>query len=546
MTISSNNYYIKSHKITVSSVTSGSCCCYQPSVLFFLFVSGGGIIISVPTQSPKSIQRPVSLESSPFSQRALLEGGKEAFSAAMRSGFDALLREWQSSADMLYSIHPIDGSFLLWLVEWVDENIPGVHRQPLVSFSCRIPQAFPQFDATSLCSDLILYRSNLTLDHRVLERGRGVESPTDLKAMTPSYSFVQKLSQVPEGVDIFAYTPKVSMLSKHSNGTLNQWEISFAEGSKFQAVLNVSHVNRSAGHRFQVNDLACHPILPLLLTSSHHNVPRVEVDPDIATSRTRKSSVAARRASLAAKRGSVREPTGSFSLFGKNFLSRSEHARLTKLYETNLESTAKDLPEKDEIVVPDEIMDKLNSEMNWPDMSAPTGLCSELILWKVFHVGPLCKLGGVVELARINSPFISSFSHVSWLPSLLPSSCLPLQSNSPSACFVASDGYSLRLFQAVIDARSLLNEISPTSNQFEVRFQIFIKRFLEIFMNFINYIKLFSFQSVHASLGCNILEFPKLLFFLLLYLMITFVKLNVFFVCSFKFFCHLIVRVYLL
>ncbi|PIK56051.1 putative dmX-like protein 2 [Apostichopus japonicus] len=430
-------------------------------------IDGGGIIISVPTQSPKSIQRPVSLESSPFSQRALLEGGKESFSAAMRSGFDALLREWQSSADMLYSIHPIDGSFLLWLVEWVDENIPGVHRQPLVSFSCRIPQAFPQFDATSLCSDLILYRSNLTLDHRVLERGRGLESPTDLKAMTPSYSFVQKLSQVPEGVDIFAYTPKVSMLSKHSNGTLNQWEISFAEGSKFQAVLNVSHVNRSAGHRFQVNDLACHPILPLLLTSSHHNVPRVEVDPDIATSRTRKSSVAARRASLAAKRGSVREPTGSFSLFGKNFLSRSEHARLTKLYETNLESTAKDLPEKDEIVVPDEIMDKLNSEMNWPDMSAPTGLCSELILWKVFHVGPLCKLGGVVELARINSPFISSFSHVSWLPSLLPSSCLPLQSNSPSACFIASDGYSLRLFQAVIDARSLLNEISPTSNQFE-------------------------------------------------------------------------------
>lgn len=429
---------------------------------------GGGIVINVPTQSPKSIQRPATLDTSSYFYR----GGtpvedKEIFSSAVQAGFDALLREWQSSADMLYSIHPIDGSFLLWLVEWVDEHIPGVHRQPLVSFSCRIPQAFPQFDATSLCSDLILYRSNLTLDHRVLERGRGIESPVDLKTMTPSYSFVQKLSQVPEGVDIFAYTPKVSMLSKHSNGTLNQWEISFAEGSKFQTVLNVSHVNRSAGHRFQVNDLACHPILPLLLTASHHNIPRVEVDPDIATSRTRKSSLAARRVSLAAARGSSKEPSGSISLFGKNFLSQSEHLRLSKLYQASLDDTAKDLPEKDEVIVPDEIMEKLNSEMNWPDMSAPTGLCSELILWKVFHVGPLNKLGGLVELARINSPFISSFSHVAWLPSLLPSTCLPLQSNSPSACFIASDGYSLRLFQAVIDARSLLNEISSTTNQYE-------------------------------------------------------------------------------
>ena len=32
--------------------------------------------------------------------------------------------------------------------------------------------------------------------------------------------------------------------------------------------------------------------------------------------------------------------------------------------------------------------------------------------------------------------------------------------NSPSACFVASDGHSLRLFQAVIEAKKLLSELS--------------------------------------------------------------------------------------
>lgn len=38
-------------------------------------------------------------------------------------------------------------------------------------------------------------------------------------------------------------------------------------------------------------------------------------------------------------------------------------------------------------------------------------------------------------------------------------------SNSPSACFVASDGTSLRVYQAVIDARTLLAEINTASRQ---------------------------------------------------------------------------------
>ena len=38
-------------------------------------------------------------------------------------------------------------------------------------------------------------------------------------------------------------------------------------------------------------------------------------------------------------------------------------------------------------------------------------------------------------------------------------------SNSPSACFVASDGTCLRVYQAVIDARTLLAEINTASRQ---------------------------------------------------------------------------------
>ena len=80
-------------------------------------------------------------------------------------------------------------------------------------------------------------------------------------------------------------------------------------------------------------------------------------------------------------------------------------------------------------------------------------------------MGPLSKSGGVSELARINSPEISAFSNVAWIPTLLPSTTLGNLSNSPSACFVASDGQSLRVYQAVIDARTLLAEINSSERR---------------------------------------------------------------------------------
>ena len=50
-----------------------------------------------------------------------------------------------------------------------------------------------------------------------------------------------------------------------------QWGVTFAERSAFSNVLTVSHKFRYCGHRFHLNDQACHTVLPLLLTSSHHN-----------------------------------------------------------------------------------------------------------------------------------------------------------------------------------------------------------------------------------------------------------------------------------
>lgn len=42
---------------------------------------------------------------------------------------EALILEWNKSPDMLFTIHPNDGSFLVWHVKYLDEFIPGIFRQ---------------------------------------------------------------------------------------------------------------------------------------------------------------------------------------------------------------------------------------------------------------------------------------------------------------------------------------------------------------------------------------------------------------------------------
>ncbi|XP_053611658.1 dmX-like protein 2 isoform X3 [Plodia interpunctella] len=333
---------------------------------------------------------------------------------------DSLLRDWYQSPDLLFSIHPVDGSFLIWVCEWLDELQAGALRQAQVSFSARIPAAFPLGDATTMCTPAALYHAAaqpLYVRHRtkpvvpagqqppsevvttplasVQEEKEETEWPQNEEQKEPQQNgreennnetqrkmsvAAEELGENQEG-DVLDSAPVISMVTNHTNGTLNLWQLTFDDKSKFSQVLSIGHASRASGHRFRVNDITCHPVLPLLLTTSHHNIS------DSSRDATKEADTAA------------------------------------------------------------------------------GGLCSELIMWRVECVGPLGKSGGVSELARVNSPHLSAFSNVAWLPTLLPSTTLGNLSNSPSACFVASDGESLRVFQAVIDARTLLAEIATSERR---------------------------------------------------------------------------------
>ncbi|XP_023230378.1 dmX-like protein 2 [Centruroides sculpturatus] len=313
--------------------------------------------------------------------------------------FDMLIRNWHQNPDILFSIHPIDGSLLVWFVYYLDEYNAGTFRQAQVNFSLRKVNVIPLFDAATMSHQIHIYlphcklnlcptktssakdteKSN-SVEHTLHEESNDFEMDSKDIVKSSSVSIVQNQP-----------TPTVCMISKHNNGSFNLWHLTFGENSSFTQVLTISHAARVCGHRFRINDITCHPVLPLLLTTSHHNLPG-------------QSSVPV---SL------ENQPAGSCCF----------------------------------------------------SSSLPSGFCSELILWKVDAVGPLSKSGGITELARLNSPKISAFANVAWIPTLLPSTTLGGISNSPSACFVASDGHQLRVYQAVIDARTLLAEMSSAKRK---------------------------------------------------------------------------------
>jgi len=153
-------------------------------------------------------------------------------------------------------------------------------------------------------------------------------------------------------------------------------QVTFADGSRFSTVLNVAHVSRASGHRFRTSSVACHPVLPLLLTTSHHNIPSESL------SQSRAGDI------IEFDVRDLRSPRVS---------ACSEPA----VVGTGVSASGCQLSPDSAIM-------------------AAMPFCSELILWHVSAVGPLSKSGGLTELARINSPAVSAFTNVAWLPTLLP------------------------------------------------------------------------------------------------------------------------------
>lgn len=143
-------------------------------------------------------------------------------------------------------------------------------------------------DANSLSRSVVMYACNKNVD-LAIQQGRQQQQqqatrPPGAGGLHRSASLISCFGHQGKaaagsgsasgGLRLSIFTPSVLMISKHADGSLNQWTVSFAEDSAFSTVLSVSHRSRYCGHRFHLNHLACHSLLPLLLTTSHHNALR--------------------------------------------------------------------------------------------------------------------------------------------------------------------------------------------------------------------------------------------------------------------------------
>nr|CAB3238400.1 dmX-like protein 1 [Phallusia mammillata] len=186
--------------------------------------------------------------------------GHEHGSSFTGSSLEKLLNNWRESRDALYSIHPSDGSLLMWHIDWLDEDRAGKICQPQVCFSSRIPLAFSSGDAATLCPRMILF-VNYTTEQNILHS-------------TSYMSFQSKTTaQELQSRTIFS---SVQLLSKHHDGSLNLWQITFTDTSDFASITSISHSARFCGHCFHLSGILSHPLLPLMVTTASHQTSTCE------------------------------------------------------------------------------------------------------------------------------------------------------------------------------------------------------------------------------------------------------------------------------
>jgi len=101
------------------------------------------------------------------------------------------------------------------------------------------------------------------MDHDAQEKDdeEAIKKATDKKAemnsvccktikikKTPPINLINSLKTVSHAK--YKPAPVVKMISKHRNGTLNLWSVTFADKSKFSSLLNINHKARASGHRY--------------------------------------------------------------------------------------------------------------------------------------------------------------------------------------------------------------------------------------------------------------------------------------------------------
>jgi len=113
------------------------------------------------------------------------------------------------------------------LVDYLDEALPGSFRQAQVCFSSMIPKAVPTCDAVTMEPYIWLY-----CDYGRLKRGAlldsgdsGMSSATENRFRSSPAFTANAMGHNSAGRSDNTLSPNVLMLTKHTNGSLNLWQV---------------------------------------------------------------------------------------------------------------------------------------------------------------------------------------------------------------------------------------------------------------------------------------------------------------------------------
>lgn len=91
------------------------------------------------------------------------------------------------------------------IVEWLDEYHPGSFRQAQVSFSTRIPSAFPLGDSLSMSTTVSLYNTAMCIKHLVKEVIKEKEFVSKDGGASPTLPVVKEEDENKEETEVFTY-----------------------------------------------------------------------------------------------------------------------------------------------------------------------------------------------------------------------------------------------------------------------------------------------------------------------------------------------------
>ncbi|CAK5007291.1 unnamed protein product [Meloidogyne enterolobii] len=174
--------------------------------------SSAGFAADFLTPHPGSLSHPLTSPNLIKTSQQAAELNDPMSNDSIDHKLEGLLRHWVKSCDILFAIHPMDGSLLTWTLEWLDDY----WKQPTVSFASRIPEAFPLSDAVSLLSPMNTLRPSL---HILFEYSHKRKSDIEEQSHTQDFqAFLARNKYLAKNNEIY-------LLTNHRIGTLNLWRI---------------------------------------------------------------------------------------------------------------------------------------------------------------------------------------------------------------------------------------------------------------------------------------------------------------------------------